>query len=214
MNIIFVGAPGSGKGTQARKLIDKFNFVQLSTGDLLRESIKNETQIGILVKDIMDQGKLVPDETIVKLVENFIIENRGRSVIFDGFPRTVNQSKKLDEMLKNRSLKVDKVIYFKIDSNILIKRLTGRRTCSKCGEIYHEDTRPALKDVCAKCGGLVIQRADDKADVIEERLVQFEKNTGPTIDFYRKHGDLVEIDGALNPDIVFERINKILELAN
>lgn len=215
MNIILVGAPGSGKGTQAKKLIDKYNFVQLSTGDVLRDAIQKKTEIGNLVKDLMDQGKLIPDQIMVNLVEVFILQNVGKSVIFDGFPRTVAQANSLNSMLLSKNLKIDKIIYFKLDSQLLINRLTGRRNCPKCGEIYHIKTHPPINGItCEKCGGEVVQRVDDKEDVIKERLVQFEKNTGPTIEFYRQQGELVEIDGNLDPNLIFERIIKILELAN
>ena len=215
MNIILVGAPGSGKGTQAKKLIDKYNFVQLSTGDILRDAIQKKTEIGNLVKDLMDQGKLIPDQIMVNLVEVFILQNVGKSVIFDGFPRTVAQANSLNSMLLSKNLKIDKIIYFKLDSQLLINRLTGRRNCPKCGEIYHIKTHPPINGItCEKCGGEVVQRVDDKEDVIKERLVQFEKNTGPTIEFYRQQGELVEIDGNLDPNLIFERIIKILELAN
>ena len=215
MNIIFVGAPGSGKGTQARKLIDRFKFVQLSTGDVLRDAINKQTEIGLLVKDLMSQGKLIPDEIMINLVDTFITQQDGKSVIFDGFPRTVAQAKSLDLMLGAKNLKVDKIIYFKIDPVVLVARLTGRRTCSKCGEIYHLENKPPINGtVCTKCGGVVIQRADDKEDVISERLEQFEKNTSPTIEFYREQGNLIEINATLDSNFIFDSIIKILELAN
>ncbi|MEK6628401.1 MAG: adenylate kinase [Bdellovibrionota bacterium] len=215
MNIILIGAPGSGKGTQARRFIEKYNFVQLSTGDVLRAAIAQKTETGLLAQGYMDQGKLVPDEVMINLVEAYIVQQSGKSVIFDGFPRTVAQAMSLDSMLKKRALKIDNVVYFKINPQVLIKRLTGRRTCSQCGEIYHIETKPSSKGhICEKCGGSLAHRPDDREEVISERFAQFEKNTGPTIEFYRQQGNLTELDSNRDPNLVFEQIIKILELAN
>jgi len=214
LNVILIGAPGSGKGTQSRYLIDKHQFLQLSTGDLLRGAIAEKTEIGLMAQGFMDQGKLVPDEVMVKLVESFIDKNKGKSVIFDGFPRTVAQAESLEQMLKKSANQIDKVIFFSIDSELLVSRLTGRRTCAKCGEIYHIETKPSSKgEVCEKCGGELRQRPDDKKEVIGERLAQFEKNTGPTINFYRGKNMLEKVDCAKDPEIVLEEIEEILGLA-
>jgi adenylate kinase len=213
LKIIFIGAPGSGKGTQSREFIEKFNFIQLSTGDLLRTSISNGTKLGLEAKNFMDQGKLVPDEVMIGLVKDFLTSNSKESIIFDGFPRTVNQAKSLKLILDQSGFKLDKVFYFKVDPQILIKRLTGRRICNNCGEIYHIVNKPPKKDqVCDVCGGLVVHRTDDKEEVIVERLEQFEKNTGPTIEHYRSDNNLVEIDSSLDPSSVFEQIQKVLSL--
>jgi adenylate kinase len=215
LNIILIGAPGSGKGTQSRQFIDKYNFVQLSTGDVLRGAISEKKEVGLLAKSYMDQGKLVPDDVMIALVQDYMSKQAGKSVIFDGFPRTVAQAKSLDSMLEKNAARIDKVVYFKINPQILVKRLTGRRTCSQCGEIYHIETKPSSKGhICEKCGGSLVQRADDKEEVISERLAQFEKNTGPTIEFYRSLNRLVEVDSAKEPEVVFKEIEKVLALAN
>lgn len=215
MNIILIGAPGSGKGTQSRRFIEKHGFVQLSTGDVLRAAIANKTETGLLAQSFMDQGKLVPDEVMIKLVEGYMDQQIGKSVIFDGFPRTVAQAESLNEMLKKRASKIDYVINFKINPQILTKRLTGRRTCSKCGEIYHIETKPSSQGaICEKCGGSLVHRPDDREEVISERLAQFERNTGPTVEFYRQQGSLVEVDSEQEPDVVFGQIVKILALNN
>ncbi len=214
MNIVLIGAPGSGKGTQARRFIEKYNFVQLSTGDVLRSAIAEKTPTGLMAQGFMDQGKLVPDDVMVKLVESYMSQQAGKSVIFDGFPRTVAQAESLNSMLNKGAMKIDKVVYFKINPQVLIKRLTGRRICAQCGEIYHIETKPSSKGhICEKCGGSLTHRPDDREEVISERLAQFEKNTGPTIEFYRKQGNLVEVDSDQEPELVFEQIIKILELA-
>lgn len=215
MNLILIGAPGSGKGTQSRLLIDKYNFVQLSTGDVLRTAISVKSDVGMTAKGYMDQGKLVPDDVMVSLVEDYMSKQSGKSVIFDGFPRTVAQAKSLDSMLEKNATRIDQIVYFKINPQILVKRLTGRRTCSQCGEIYHIETKPSSKGhICEKCGGSLTQRPDDKEEVIGERLAQFEKNTGPTIEFYREQKRLVEVDSMQEPDVVFRQIEKVLDLAN
>ncbi len=215
MKIIFIGAPGSGKGTQSREFIDKYGYVQLSTGDLLRAAITQGTDLGLLAKSFMDQGKLVPDDVMIGLVKTYLSKQSDKSVILDGFPRTVAQAESLDMMLESNNDVIDRVIYFKINPQILVERLTGRRTCTSCSEIYHIKTKPSkASEVCDKCGGKVIQRPDDKEDVIVERLAQFEKNTGPTIEYYRSKNVLFEIDGAQEPSIVFEQIQKSLSLLN
>lgn len=213
MNIIFIGAPGSGKGTQSREFIEKYNFVQLSTGDLLRSAIAAGTVLGLEAKSFMDQGKLVPDEVMIGIVKDYLQANKGKSVIFDGFPRTVEQAKSLNNMLAQQNSVLDKVFYFKINPLILIERLTGRRVCTKCGEIYHVKTKPSMDElVCDNCGGSVVHRSDDKESVIVERLAQFEKNTGPTIEYYKSTGNLVEIDSSLAPELVFKQIQKVIAL--
>jgi adenylate kinase len=180
---------------------------------VLRAAIAAKTEVGLLAKNLMDQGKLVPDEIMVKLVESFMDQQNGKSVIFDGFPRTVAQAESLKNMLSSRSAQIDKVIFFKINPQILIKRLTGRRTCSQCGEIYHIETKPSAKGhLCEKCGGSLNHRPDDREEVISERLAQFEKNTGPTVEYYRNQGSLVEVDSEQEPGAVFEQLIKILAL--
>ncbi len=213
MNIVFIGAPGSGKGTQSREFIEKYKFIQLSTGDLLRSAISAGTELGKEAKAFMDAGKLVPDDIMVNIVKGFLRDNRGKSVIFDGFPRTVSQAKSLQQVLAEQELAIDRVFYFKINPQILIKRLTGRRVCTNCGEIYHIETKPSKKELtCDVCGGSVVHRSDDKEDVITERLAQFENNTGPTIEYYRSTNLLVEIDGSLTPELVFKQIQNVLTL--
>jgi len=213
LKIVFIGAPGSGKGTQSREFIDHHGFVQLSTGDVLRSAIKEERELGLEAKGYMDQGKLVPDEVMIGLVKDFFNEQSGKSVILDGFPRTVAQAESLDSMLAAKNDKINRVIYFKINPQILVERLTGRRTCTSCGEIYHITNKPSKTgDKCEKCGGLVVQRADDKEDVIVERLAQFEKNTGPTIEYYRRKGNFIEVDSAQEPSVVFKQIRESLGL--
>ena len=164
---------------------------------------------------MLDAGALVPDAIVIAMIRDKLSQMEDVRVIFDGFPRTVAQAESLNSMLGKLDMKIDKVVYFKVNPQILTKRLTGRRTCSKCGEIYHIESKPSSKGhICEKCGGSLTQRPDDREEVISERLAQFEKNTGPTISFYKQQGNLVEVDSEQEPDVVFGQIIKILGLAN
>lgn len=202
------GPPGSGKGTQAKVLVEKLNIPQLSTGDMLREAIRQESPLGTQAKGFMNQGQLVPDSLMIDLIRTRIGEKDcQKGFMLDGFPRTVAQAEALDQMLKAQGLSLDKVLSFVVDRKELVSRLSGRLVCSKCGASYHEVTkRPAKAGVCDVCGGAVIKRDDDKPAVVETRLETFLASTKPVEDFYRAKGRLKEVNAQGSEQEIFQRI--------
>lgn len=192
MNIMLLGAPGAGKGTQAEKLIDILGIPQVSTGDIFRDNIKNETELGKLAKSYIDQGKLVPDEVTFSIVKDRLLKDDCKNgCILDGFPRTIAQAEMLDGFFEEIGRKLDCVVNIVVDEKVLLKRLTARRICPNCKASYNLFTTPANEDgTCKKCGTPVVQRDDDKEEVIEKRLVEYHKNTEPLADYYRAKGIL------------------------
>lgn len=202
------GPPGSGKGTQAKALVDKLAVPQLSTGDMLREAIKQGTALGVQAKEFMNKGQLVPDSLMVGLIQARIqAKDCAKGFMLDGFPRTVAQAEALDLMLKEQGLTLDHVVSFVVDQPELISRLSGRLVCSQCGASYHEVTKPPRKaGICDSCGGAVIKREDDKPAVVKTRLETFLASTKPVADFYRAKGRLREVDATGSEIEVFGRI--------
>jgi adenylate kinase len=213
MNLILFGAPGAGKGTQSSLLVDKRRYVQISTGDLLRAATKNKTELGLKAQSYMDKGDLVPDSVVIGLVEEKLRELKGRPFILDGFPRNIPQAEALDKALAKTGLKVDKVVSLEVPEQILFKRLVGRRVCKNCGAVYHVDSKPSKKEgICDLCGGPVVQRPDDREDVIQNRLETYRQQTAPLKDYYRKQGRLSEIDGNRGTEAVFaDLVNQIIQ---
>lgn len=206
------GPPGSGKGTQAKVLVQKLGIPQLSTGDMLREAIKQGTAFGIQAKEFMNKGQLVPDSLMIELIRSrILLADCKNGFMLDGFPRTVAQAEALDLMLGAQSLKMDHVVSFVVDRKELVSRLSGRLVCSKCGASYHETTKPPSRaGVCDICGGSVIKRDDDKPAVVETRLETFLASTKPVEDFYRAKGRLREVDAQGSENEIFERIMKAI----
>ena len=212
MRLILLGPPGAGKGTQASSIVAEYGITHISTGDIFRHNIKNETELGKKVKSYLDKGQLVPDELTIDLVwDRLSKDDCKKGFLLDGFPRTINQAEALQKGLEERVLKIDKVINIDVDKNILVKRLSGRRVCKNCGETYHIDNKPTLKDgVCDKCSGEVIQRADDNEKTVLDRIEVYEKQTFPLIDFYKNLGLILTVDGTLSIEDVFSQIKESL----
>lgn len=207
--IVFLGPPGAGKGTQSALLSDRLSFIQISTGDLLREAVKNNTPLGVKAKYYMEQGSLVPDELIIAMIDEKLQQLEGKNIILDGFPRTVNQAKALDDLLPKRNRKLDTVILFQISDEEVIKRLSGRRVCQNCGAVYHIVYNPPKKEgVCDKCGGTLIQREDDKEEVIRKRLEVYHNQTVPLIDYYKDK--ILSIDATADKEYIYNKIVSML----
>lgn len=211
MNLILFGAPGAGKGTQSELLIQREGMSQISTGDLFRAAIKGQTDLGKKAQEFMDKGQLVPDSIVIGMVEE-VLQKGIKNFILDGFPRTVAQAQALDELLVKMNLSIGKAIFLEVPMSILMDRLTGRRVCKSCGAVYHVVSKPSkVEGKCDLCGGEVIQRNDDKAEVIETRLKTYEEFTSPLKEFYKKSGKYIEVDGNRDTEEVFKEIEKIIK---
>lgn len=201
MNIVLLGAPGAGKGTQAVRLAERYNIPHISTGDIFRSNIKGKTPIGLVAKSYIDKGQLVPDEVTVQIVkERLEKEDCKNGYLLDGFPRTVSQAESLDGFSH-----IDVVINIDVPLHKLLKRITGRRVCSLCGESYHVDYLFG-KTICEKCNGELIQRPDDNETTVSSRLEVYEKQTAPLVEYYGKAGSLFTVDGDTGIDAVFNAI--------
>lgn len=209
---IFLGPPGSGKGTQAKQFQSARGWPQLSTGDMLRAAITSGTELGTQAKSFMDKGALVPDELVIALIERRIAAaDCASGFILDGFPRTIAQAEALEKMLKAKGLGIDHVICFNIADGELVERLSGRRTCSKCGSVYHIKYSPAKKaDVCDKCQGALIQRSDDEVSVITNRLSVYHQQTSPLVGFYKSRGLIRDLDASMPPEQVHAKVESLL----
>lgn len=212
MKIIMLGAPGAGKGTQAKKIAAKFSIPHISTGDIFRANIKNGTELGKKAKTYMDQGLLVPDELVVDLVVDRVNQDDCRDgYVLDGFPRTIPQAEALDKALAKLGQKVDFAIDVDVPDENIVRRMGGRRACVTCGATYHLEYAPTKKDgVCDTCGGELILRDDDKPETVERRLGVYHEQTQPLIDYYTNAGILMTVDGTVDIEDVFRAIVEIL----
>jgi adenylate kinase len=212
MRVVFLGAPGVGKGTQADKAVTQYHIAKISTGDLLRAAVRNKTPLGLEAKGHMDQGRLVPDSVVIGLVKEKLTErSTSKGFILDGFPRTVPQAEALANVLEGQGIKLDRVINFRVSREEIIKRLSGRRSCPKCQATYHVDFAPTKSGrSCDRCGETLVQRSDDQQEAVEMRLKVYEEQTAPLISFYEQRQLLSHLNGAEPVEVVYQALVRTL----
>ncbi|MBM7557813.1 adenylate kinase [Halanaerobacter jeridensis] len=213
MKLVLLGPPGAGKGTQAARLENYYSIPHISTGDIFRKAIKNETELGQKAKQYLDQGKLVPDEVTNGIVKERLAQSDCKDgFILDGFPRTVNQAEALSQILNDLDYELDAAVNIKVNDDEVVKRLSGRRICDDCGATYHVDFNPPQEEgVCDQCGGELYQRDDDTPDTIKERLEVYYDKTAAVVDYYKDRGSLLKIDGEQSLDEVFADLKENLK---
>ncbi|MCR5201618.1 MAG: adenylate kinase [Lachnospiraceae bacterium] len=213
MNIIMLGAPGSGKGTQATRIADVYNIPHISTGDIFRENIKNGTELGKRAQEYMDKGELVPDEFVCDLVIDRIHhDDCANGYVLDGFPRTIPQAEIFDKAIANAGEKIDVALLMELEDEILIERMEGRRVCAKCGAGYHVKNMPSkVEGICDECGGELIIRKDDNIETFKNRLVEYNEKTAPLVPYYEKQGLVKKIDGKKGLEPCWADITGILD---
>ncbi len=212
MNLILLGPPGAGKGTQAQMIVERFRIPQISTGDILRKAVKEGSPLGREAKAFMDRGELVPDKVVIGIIDERLREpDCGPGFILDGFPRTIAQAEALQPILAKIRKSIDHVINIEVDPEELIRRLTGRRTCKDCGAMFHILFQPTRREgICDRCGGTLYQREDDREETIRTRLKEYERQTAPLIQYYQLKSTLRSIQGIGGPEQIFERIAGLL----
>ncbi len=213
MRLILLGPPGAGKGTQAKMLKEKFQIPQISTGDILRQAVKDNTELGARAKTVMDAGQLVPDDVVIGLIKERIRQGDCKTgFILDGFPRNIAQAERLSETLVDMSLTIDSVIDLEVDEGEVVERLTGRSTCPDCGAMFHQISRPPkVSGVCDGCGGKLEQRPDDNRETIQERLKVYSESTAPLKEFYKKQGNLKTVEAKGSVEEIFSRVCEMIE---
>jgi len=213
MNLILLGPPGAGKGTQAQRIVERYHIPQISTGDILRAAVKDGTPLGMKAKGFMDRGQLVPDEIVIGTIEERLkAKDCDPGFILDGFPRTIPQAEALQSILTKIGKRIDHVINIEVPSEELVRRLAGRRTCKNCGAMFHLLFQsPKKQGICDRCGGLLYQRADDNEETIRTRLKEYENQTAPLIQYYRGKKNLRSIQGMGGPDQIFDQIVHLLD---
>lgn len=214
MNILLLGAPGAGKGTQAKRLEERYGIVQLSTGDMLRAAVASGSELGRRAKEIMDAGQLVPDDLVIRMIAERIDQpDSAKGFILDGFPRTTAQAEALGAMLTEKGLKLDAVVEIKVDEDVLVERITGRFSCATCGAGYHETfQRPKTEGVCDRCGGTeFVRRDDDNEETVRRRMAAYRAQTAPILPYYQAQGVLQGVDGMADIDEVSEQLYRVLD---
>jgi adenylate kinase len=212
MRVVFLGAPGVGKGTQAERIASQYRLAKISTGDLLREAVRNKTTLGLEAKSFMDQGQLVPDSVVIGLVREKLGDSScANGFVLDGFPRTVPQAEELGKALSGKSTALDLVVNFQVSREDVVRRLSGRRSCPKCQATFHIDfAKPKVDEVCDRCGDSLVQRNDDRRDAIETRLKVYDEQTAPLVRYYEERRLLSSVDASGSVDVVFEHLAKVL----
>ena len=212
MNIVMLGAPGAGKGTQAKRMAEKYGIPHISTGDILRSNISRETELGKKAKGFIDAGALVPDELVIQLVADRLEEDDAKAgFIFDGFPRTIPQAESLDRMLQEKGRKIEYAVNIDVPDAVIVDRMSGRRFCAECGASYHtEYLKPKAEGVCDKCSGTLALRKDDEPETVLKRLAVYHEQTEPLIAYYRKNEVLREVDGTKEVTEILAEIQKQL----
>lgn len=213
MNIVLMGPPGAGKGTQAEFIKKEYPIPHISTGDMFRDAVSRETELGKVAKEYMDAGKLVPDEVTIGIVEERLAEADCKTgFLLDGFPRTTVQAEALDKVLSSTGRKIDAAINITVPNEILAKRLLGRVSCKECKAVYNlESTPPSIEGICDNCGGELIHRSDDRGETVAKRLEVYQEQTNPLLDYYARQNILQQIDGNRNSQLVFADIKSCLE---
>ncbi|TKB75744.1 MAG: adenylate kinase [Nitrospira sp.] len=212
MRVVFLGAPGVGKGTQADRIAAQYQVAKISTGDLLREAVRSQTTLGLEAKSYMDQGKLVPDAVVIGLVKEKLLDPVcANGFVLDGFPRTVPQAEALGMALTASGITLDRVVNFQVSREDIVRRLSGRRSCQKCQATFHMDfARPKVNEVCDRCGESLVQRSDDRRDAIEMRLKVYDEQTAPLVRYYQERGLLLPLDGSGTVQAVFQHLSQEL----
>ena len=216
LNILIMGGPGAGKGTMSAKIVEKYNVCHISTGDIFRSEIGNQTELGMMAKSYMDKGLLVPDEVTNQMVKSYLenLEDKKNGFLLDGYPRTIDQAKAFDALSEGSDLAIDTVIAMELDFSVLSGRITGRRLCRNCGEIYHMVTKPPKQEgVCDNCGGELYQRKDDTEESLKVRLDEYSRQTEPVLDFYEKKGLVKHINADQPIEKVWQDVQATLESA-
>jgi len=216
MKVVLLGAPGAGKGTQCKSIVERYNLLHLSSGDILRQERAEGTELGKKAQDYMDSGALVPDEIIIEMMAKAIEKAPDAGFVLDGFPRTVNQAAELDKALLASGQQIDAVLNLEIEDQVVTKRITGRRSCPKCGAVYHiENLKPKTEGICDKDGAELVQRPDDTEQVLANRLETYHRQTEPLVDYYKKNSTVYDFDADRDPDDVrasmFEKLDVLVK---